>query len=143
MSFAGLGFLSLYLAGKMHLWDNGGHRVSQHPLKIFAVHTLIPEFLPKTRAWAALSPLLGAAMVAISRTEDNRRRSTCFTLTKLLCIWGVKHMLICSFAHRPLARRPRRLYPRPLHRLGRLPHILPPTLTQPMPPPSCTPHRSR
>ncbi|OWZ36704.1 PAP2 domain-containing protein [Cryptococcus neoformans C23] len=51
MSFAGLGFLSLYLAGKMHLWDNGGHR---------------------TRAWAALSPLLGAAMVAISRTEDNR-----------------------------------------------------------------------
>ncbi|KAE8541513.1 hypothetical protein D1P53_002875 [Cryptococcus gattii VGV] len=72
MSFAGLGFLSLYLAGKMHLWDNGGHRVSQHPLKISVVHPLIPEFPSKTRAWAALSPLLGAAMVAISRTEDNR-----------------------------------------------------------------------
>ena len=27
LSFAGLGFLSLYLAGKMHLWDKKGHRV--------------------------------------------------------------------------------------------------------------------
>jgi len=51
LSFAGLGFLSIYLAGKMHLYDKRGHR---------------------TRAWFALSPLLGAAMVAISRTEDNR-----------------------------------------------------------------------
>ncbi|KAK8850434.1 hypothetical protein IAR55_004352 [Kwoniella newhampshirensis] len=51
LSFSGLAFLSLYLAGKMHLWDVRGHR---------------------TRAWAALSPLLGGVMVAISRTEDNR-----------------------------------------------------------------------
>ncbi|KAL7422689.1 hypothetical protein Q5752_001980 [Cryptotrichosporon argae] len=51
LSFAGLGFLALYLAGKMHLWDRHGHR---------------------TRAWLALSPLLAAAMVAISRTQDNR-----------------------------------------------------------------------
>ncbi|ORX41134.1 phospholipid metabolism-related protein [Kockovaella imperatae] len=51
LSFAGLGFLSCYLAGKMHLWDRRGHR---------------------TRGWFALSPLLGAVMVAISRTEDNR-----------------------------------------------------------------------
>ncbi|WVF67986.1 hypothetical protein IAT40_002748 [Kwoniella sp. CBS 6097] len=51
LSFAGLGYLSLYLAGKMHLWDRRGHR---------------------TRAWFALSPLLGGTMVAISRTEDNR-----------------------------------------------------------------------
>ncbi|WWC65151.1 uncharacterized protein I303_107765 [Kwoniella dejecticola CBS 10117] len=51
LSFAGLGFLSLYLAGKMHLGDVRGHR---------------------TRAWFALSPLLGGTMVAISRTEDNR-----------------------------------------------------------------------
>ncbi|RXK41753.1 hypothetical protein M231_00988 [Tremella mesenterica] len=51
LSFAGLGFLALYLAGKMHLWDRRGHR---------------------NRAWFALSPLLGGAMVAISRTEDNR-----------------------------------------------------------------------
>ncbi|WWD08361.1 hypothetical protein V865_006473 [Kwoniella europaea PYCC6329] len=51
LSFAGLGFLTLYLAGKMHLGDVRGHR---------------------TRAWFALSPLLGGTMVAISRTEDNR-----------------------------------------------------------------------
>ncbi|WRT70585.1 uncharacterized protein IL334_007583 [Kwoniella shivajii] len=51
LSFAGLGYLSLYLAGKMHLSDVRGHR---------------------TRAWFALSPLLGGTMVAISRTEDNR-----------------------------------------------------------------------
>ncbi|WWC72489.1 uncharacterized protein I206_106451 [Kwoniella pini CBS 10737] len=51
LSFAGLGFLSFYLAGKMHLGDVRGHR---------------------TRAWFALSPLLGGTMVAISRTEDNR-----------------------------------------------------------------------
>lgn len=35
-------------------------------------------------------------MVAISRTEDNRRRSPYVTLTKLLCILG-QHT--CSFAH--------------------------------------------
>lgn len=52
LSFAGLGFLSFYLAGKMHIWHPHGHR---------------------NRAWVALSPLLGAIMVAISRTEDNRR----------------------------------------------------------------------
>ncbi|WWC92173.1 uncharacterized protein L201_007127 [Kwoniella dendrophila CBS 6074] len=51
LSFAGLGFLTLYLAGKMHLGDVRGHR---------------------TRAWFALSPLIGGMMVAISRTEDNR-----------------------------------------------------------------------
>lgn len=29
VSFAGVGFLALYLAGKMHLWDVYGNRVSQ------------------------------------------------------------------------------------------------------------------
>lgn len=29
VSFAGLGFLACYLAGKMHLWDKRGHRVSR------------------------------------------------------------------------------------------------------------------
>ncbi|KAK4688621.1 diacylglycerol diphosphate phosphatase / phosphatidate phosphatase, partial [Tremellales sp. Uapishka_1] len=51
LSFAGLGFLSCFLAGKMHLYDKRGHR---------------------TRAWIALVPCVGAMMVAISRTEDNR-----------------------------------------------------------------------
>lgn len=31
VSFAGVGFLSLYLAGKMHLWDVYGNRVSVQP----------------------------------------------------------------------------------------------------------------
>jgi len=49
--FAGLGFLSLYLAGKLHLFDRRGNA-------------------PK--AWISLAPLSGAALVAISRTMDYR-----------------------------------------------------------------------
>ncbi|KAI0079894.1 PAP2-domain-containing protein [Panus rudis PR-1116 ss-1] len=51
LSFAGLGFLSFYLAGKVHLFDKRGHA-------------------PK--AWLAITPLAGAALVAISRTMDYR-----------------------------------------------------------------------
>ncbi|KAI0647104.1 acid phosphatase/Vanadium-dependent haloperoxidase [Trametes meyenii] len=51
LSFAGLGFLSFYLAGKLHLFDMRGHTV---------------------KAWLALTPLSGAALVAISRTMDYR-----------------------------------------------------------------------
>ncbi|TFY81704.1 hypothetical protein EWM64_g2309 [Hericium alpestre] len=51
LSFAGLGFLSFYLAGKMHLFDKRGHAA---------------------KAWIALTPLSGAALVAISRTMDYR-----------------------------------------------------------------------
>ncbi|CAL1704474.1 unnamed protein product [Somion occarium] len=51
LSFAGLGFLSLYVAGKVHLFDRRGHA-------------------PK--AWLAITPLCGAALVAISRTMDYR-----------------------------------------------------------------------
>ncbi|KAL5489824.1 hypothetical protein ACEPAI_4656 [Sanghuangporus weigelae] len=51
LSFAGLGFLSFYLAGKMHLFDEKGHT---------------------TKAWISLMPLSGAALVAISRTMDYR-----------------------------------------------------------------------
>ncbi|KAL5511158.1 hypothetical protein ACEPAH_4373 [Sanghuangporus vaninii] len=51
LSFAGLGFLSFYLAGKMHLFDEKGHT---------------------TKAWISLTPLSGAALVAISRTMDYR-----------------------------------------------------------------------
>jgi hypothetical protein len=32
VSFAGLGFLAFYLAGKSHLFDNRGHAVSPHLL---------------------------------------------------------------------------------------------------------------
>ncbi|KAF8559833.1 PAP2-domain-containing protein [Imleria badia] len=51
LSFAGLGFLSLYLAGKMHLFDTRGH-----------AH----------KAWISVTPLAGATLVAISRTMDYR-----------------------------------------------------------------------
>ncbi|KAI6150184.1 PAP2-domain-containing protein [Pisolithus thermaeus] len=51
LSFAGLGFLSFYLAGKMHLFDKRGH-----------AH----------KAWISLAPFSGAALVAISRTMDYR-----------------------------------------------------------------------
>jgi len=51
LSFAGLGFLSFYLAGKVHLFDRRGHT---------------------GKAWLSLTPLAGAALVAISRTMDYR-----------------------------------------------------------------------
>lgn len=51
LSFAGLGFLSFYLAGKMHLFDKRGH-----------AH----------KAWISLAPFAGATLVAISRTMDYR-----------------------------------------------------------------------
>jgi diacylglycerol diphosphate phosphatase / phosphatidate phosphatase len=51
LSFAGLGFLSFYLAGKLHLFDKRGHA---------------------GKAWLSLSPLAAAALVAISRTMDYR-----------------------------------------------------------------------
>lgn len=51
LSFAGLTILALYLAGKLHLFSTRGH---------------------KSRAWLAFAPLLGAVLVAVSRTMDNR-----------------------------------------------------------------------
>ena len=68
VSFAGLGFLACYLAGKMHLWDKRGHRVSSSCA--CAGKSSLAD--GQTRAWWAMSPLLGGIMVAISRTEDNR-----------------------------------------------------------------------
>ncbi|KAH8107123.1 PAP2-domain-containing protein [Cristinia sonorae] len=51
LSFAGLGFLSFYLAGKLHLFDKRGQ-----------AH----------KSWIALTPLAGATLVAVSRTMDYR-----------------------------------------------------------------------
>jgi len=51
LSFAGLGFLAFYLAGKLHLFDRRGHTA---------------------KAWIALTPLAGASLVAISRSMDYR-----------------------------------------------------------------------
>ncbi len=51
VSFAGLGFLSFYAAGKLHLFDEKGYT---------------------GKSWLALTPLVGAALIAISRTMDYR-----------------------------------------------------------------------
>jgi diacylglycerol diphosphate phosphatase/phosphatidate phosphatase len=51
LSFAGLAFLSLYIAGKLHLFDSRGHVL---------------------KAWLTVIPLFGAALVAVSRTMDYR-----------------------------------------------------------------------
>ncbi|KAG0143119.1 hypothetical protein CROQUDRAFT_49284 [Cronartium quercuum f. sp. fusiforme G11] len=50
-AWCGLGYLSLYLAGKVHLFDRRGHTL---------------------KAWLVLIPLVGAALIAISRTMDYR-----------------------------------------------------------------------
>ncbi|KAJ8585863.1 PAP2-domain-containing protein, partial [Rhizopogon salebrosus TDB-379] len=55
MSFAGLGFLAFYLAGKLHLFDSRGHAAIQHVLTI--------------------TPFAVAAFVAISCTMDYRHHS--------------------------------------------------------------------
>ncbi|KAI6007904.1 phosphatidic acid phosphatase type 2/haloperoxidase, partial [Pisolithus marmoratus] len=50
-SFAGLGFLTFYLAGKLHVFDKRGYA---------------------GKIWLVLTPLSGATFVAISRTMDYR-----------------------------------------------------------------------
>lgn len=51
LSFAGLGFLGFYLAGKLHLFDQKGHA---------------------GKTWLCLTPFAAAALVAISRAMDYR-----------------------------------------------------------------------
>ncbi|KAJ6630630.1 phosphatidic acid phosphatase type 2/haloperoxidase [Mycena sp. CBHHK59/15] len=51
LSFAGLGFLAFFMAGKLHLFDERGYAA---------------------KAWVSLVPFAGAALVAISRTMDYR-----------------------------------------------------------------------
>ncbi|KAH7105993.1 PAP2-domain-containing protein [Auriculariales sp. MPI-PUGE-AT-0066] len=55
LCFAGLGFLTLFLAGKLHLWDRVGSGI---------------------KAWITLTPMCAAALVAISRTMDYRHHAT-------------------------------------------------------------------
>ncbi|KAI0818770.1 phosphatidic acid phosphatase type 2/haloperoxidase [Irpex lacteus] len=51
LSFAGLGFLSFYLAGKLHLFDRQAYTF---------------------KVWLSITPLIGATLVAVSRTMDYR-----------------------------------------------------------------------
>ncbi|SCV69783.1 BQ2448_1177 [Microbotryum intermedium] len=54
-AFAGLGYLSFYMAGKMHLYDTRGHAI---------------------KAWICITPWTGAGLIAISRTMDYRHHAT-------------------------------------------------------------------
>lgn len=54
-SFAGFTYLSLYLAGKLHLFDRRGHAVT---------------------AWLCGTPLMAATLIAVSRTMDYRHHAT-------------------------------------------------------------------
>lgn len=65
-AFAGLGYLSLYLAGKLHIWDNRGE----------VWKTLL-----------VLIPLLAASMIAISRIMDARHHAFDVVTSSLLGIF--------------------------------------------------------
>ncbi|KAK0707998.1 phosphatidic acid phosphatase type 2/haloperoxidase [Lasiosphaeris hirsuta] len=64
-SFAGLGYLSLFLAGQMRIFAHGaGNSVGEHTEKLVRGDLV--------RALLCLGPLLGATMIAISRCQDYR-----------------------------------------------------------------------
>lgn len=54
-AFAGLGFLAFYFAAKLHVFDRRGYTAP---------------------AWIAMAPILGAALIAVSRTMDYRHHAT-------------------------------------------------------------------
>jgi diacylglycerol diphosphate phosphatase / phosphatidate phosphatase len=64
-SFAGLGYLSLFLAGQMRIFAHGaGVSVGDHTEKLVRGDLV--------RSLVCLGPLLGALMIAISRCQDYR-----------------------------------------------------------------------
>ncbi|KAH8083073.1 phospholipid metabolism-related protein [Filobasidium floriforme] len=91
LSFAGMGFLAWYISGKLHVGDRRGYR---------------------TRAWLAMSPLLASAMVAVSRTADNRHHWQDVTVGSLLGL-GISYVAYRAYypalshpsSHLPLAPR--------------------------------------
>ncbi|KAK7014982.1 lipid transport protein [Favolaschia claudopus] len=91
LSFAGLGFLAFYLAGKLHLFDERGYAA---------------------KAWASLLPFVGAALVAISRTMDNRHHwqdvlvgSILGTVVSFFCYRQYYPSLMSEVSHRPYSPR--------------------------------------
>lgn len=98
LSFAGLGHLSYYLAGKLHLFDTRGHA---------------------GKAWLALSPFAAAALVAISRTMDYRHHwqdvlvgSIVGTVFSFFCYRQYYPPLESPLSHRPYSPRIPRDVPR-------------------------------
>ncbi|TRM61846.1 phosphatidic acid phosphatase type 2/haloperoxidase [Schizophyllum amplum] len=94
LSFAGLGFLAFYLAGKLHLFDKRGHA---------------------GKAWVALTPFAGAALVAISRTMDYRHHwhdvlvgSILGTVMAFFAYRQYYPSLADPLSHRPYSPRVRR-----------------------------------
>ncbi|KAG6874054.1 hypothetical protein C0995_006911 [Termitomyces sp. Mi166 len=94
MSFAGLGFLAFYLAGKLHLFDRRGHA---------------------GKAWISLAPFCGAALVAISRTMDYRHHwqdvlvgSILGTVISYFTYRQYYPSLASELSHRPYSPRIRR-----------------------------------
>ncbi|KAJ7489846.1 phosphatidic acid phosphatase type 2/haloperoxidase [Mycena galericulata] len=91
ISFAGLGFLGFYLAGKLHLFDHRGYAA---------------------KAWVSLVPFAGAALVAISRTMDNRHHwqdvlvgSILGTVVSYFTYRQYYPSLASEVSHRPYAPR--------------------------------------
>lgn len=72
-SFAGLSFLSYYMAGKLHMFDEQGYTA---------------------KVWVTLAPFLVAILVAISRTVDNRHHWQDVT------VGAIVGMNIAYFAYR-------------------------------------------
>ncbi|KAF9815273.1 hypothetical protein IEO21_04636 [Rhodonia placenta] len=102
LSFAGLGFLSFYLSGKLHLFDHRG-------------------CAPK--AWAALTPFSAAALVAISRTMDYRHHATDVLTGSILGVTAAYFSyrqyypsLATEYCERPYSPRVAREELLPLHR---------------------------
>ncbi|KAF5386621.1 hypothetical protein D9615_001890 [Tricholomella constricta] len=94
LSFAGLGFLAFYLAGKLHLFDRRGHA---------------------GKAWLAISPFAAAALVAISRTMDYRHHwqdvlvgSILGTVVSYFTYRQYYPSLAAELSHRPYSPRIKR-----------------------------------
>jgi diacylglycerol diphosphate phosphatase/phosphatidate phosphatase len=103
LSFAGLGFLAFYLAGKLHLFDRMGH---------------------SGKSWIAFAPLTGAALVAISRTMDYRHHwhdVLVGSIVGLVLAWFSYRQyyppLTSTLSHRPYS--PRSIRAQPKHKAGR------------------------
>ncbi|PVG02718.1 acid phosphatase/Vanadium-dependent haloperoxidase [Serendipita vermifera] len=91
LSFAGLGFLTFYLSGKLHLFDERGYT---------------------SKAWVSLTPLTGAALIAISRTMDYRHHwqdvLTGSTLGLIFSFFAYRQYypsLSSALSHRPYSPR--------------------------------------
>ncbi|KAE9411533.1 PAP2-domain-containing protein [Gymnopus androsaceus JB14] len=94
LSFAGLGFLAFYLAGKLHLFDHKAHII---------------------KVWLFLTPFSAAALVAISRTMDYRHHwqdvlvgSILGTVMAYLSYRQYYPSLASEFCHEPYSPRIKR-----------------------------------